>query len=198
MVRARTNRLRSDNNLDMTDTSNPWRTLARREVYDNAWINVTEHAVIRPDGEPGIYGVVRYKNTAIGVLAIDAEDYVYLVGQYRYTLNAYSWEIPEGGCRLGEDWLAAAQRELAEETGLQAAQWEQLGTAHLSNSVSDELAVWYLATDLTVGEAAPEGTEVLQTKRVPFAEALQMVLTGEITDALSVLALLHYQVRRTA
>ena len=179
----------------MTDKTNPWRTLARREVYDNAWINVTEHAVIRPDGAPGIYGVVRYKNTAIGILPIDAEGYVYLVGQYRYTLQAYSWEIPEGGCTADEDWLAAAQRELVEETGLQAAHWEQMGVAHLSNSVSDELAVWYLATDLTPGPAQPEGTEVLEIKRVPVAEAVRQVLAGEITDALSVLALLQYQLR---
>ena len=178
----------------MDTTINPWRTLARREMYDNDWINVTEHAVVRPDGAHGIYGVVRYKNTAVGILPVDHDGSVYLVGQYRYTLQSYSWEIPEGGCAADEDWLAAAQRELAEETGLHAARWEQMGTAHLSNSVSDEKAVWFLATELTPGAAHPDGTEILQVKHVPLAVALEMIQTGEITDALSVMALLHYQV----
>src|SRR5262245_17307219 len=101
------------------DTKNPWTTLSSRTVYDNLWIRVREDQVTRPDGQPGIYGVVHFKNLAVGVLAIDAEGFVHLVGQYRYVLNRYSWEIPEGGCPQGEDPLAAARRELAEETGLQ-------------------------------------------------------------------------------
>src|ERR1043165_7412655 len=124
------------------ETTNPWKTLASREVYDNEWIRVREDSVIRPDGEPGIYGVVHYKNIAVGVLAVE-DDSIYLVGQYRYPLEQYSWEIPEGGCPEGEAPLDAAKRELAEETGLRAETWEKMGVAHLSNSVSAEIAVWF-------------------------------------------------------
>jgi 8-oxo-dGTP pyrophosphatase MutT (NUDIX family) len=172
--------------------SNPWRTLKTRVVYDNPWIRVREDDVIRPDGAPGIYGVVHYKNTAIGVLPIDEEGYTYLVGQYRYTLNCYSWEIPEGGGAAGEEPVEAAKRELREETGLEARSWRSLGRAHLSNSVSDEEAIIFLATDLVPGEADPEGTEKLELMRVKFEEALRMVLDGEITDSMSVIAILRY------
>lgn len=175
------------------ETQNPWRTLSSKEMYDNAWIRVREDSVVRPDGEPGIYGVVHFKNTAVGVLPIE-DDHIYLVGQYRYPLEQYSWEIPEGGCTTGEDPLAAAQRELEEETGLRAANWGKMGEAHLSNSVSDEYAVWFVATSLTQGEHRPEGTEQLNIRRVPFSEALRMSLKGEITDALSMLAIMRYQI----
>jgi 8-oxo-dGTP pyrophosphatase MutT (NUDIX family) len=176
--------------------ANPWQTHESRIVYDNPWIRVREDQVTRPDGEPGIYGVVHFKGIAIGVLPIDDEGYTYLVGQYRYVLNQYSWEIPEGGCPAEETPLAAAARELLEETGLRAAHYELIGRAHLSNSVSDEEALYYLATGLTQGEAQPEGTEQLQVRRVPFAEALAMVQRGEITDALSVLAIQQYALRQ--
>ncbi|MGE0128219.1 MAG: NUDIX domain-containing protein [Blastocatellales bacterium] len=172
--------------------ANPWRTLASRLVYDNPWIRVREDDVIRPDGEPGIYGVVHYKNRAIGVLPIDDEGYTWLVGQYRYTLDSYSWEIPEGGGAQDEDPLEAAKRELREETGLEARVWRTLATAHLSNSVSDEAAIIFLATDLIQGEAEPEGTEKLELMRVKFDEALRMALDGEITDSMSVIAILRY------
>lgn len=175
---------------------NPWQTISSRESYDNPWIKVRHDDVIRPDGQPGIYGVVHFKNRAIGVLPIDAEGCTWLVGQYRYTLHEYSWEIPEGGGPLDEAPLAAAQRELLEETGLVAKHWELLGRAHLSNSVSDEEALYYLATGLTEGEAQPEGTERLQIRRVLFAEALRMVQSGEITDALSVLTIQAYALRQ--
>jgi 8-oxo-dGTP pyrophosphatase MutT (NUDIX family) len=175
------------------ETKNPWRKLASREVYDNAWINVREDSVIRPDDEPGIYGVVHFKNIAIGILAIEGE-FVYLVGQYRYSVDRYSWEIPEGGCGEGEEPLAAAQRELEEETGLRAKRWQKMGEAHLSNSVSDELAIWFLATGLTQGKHSPEGTEQLKVRRLPFQEALEMALRGEITDALSLLVIMQYQI----
>ena len=174
------------------ETKNPWRTISTREVYDNNWIKVREDEVIRPDGERGIYGVVHYKNIAVGVLAVEG-DSIYLVGQYRYVLDRYSWEIPEGGCAEGEDILCAARRELEEETGLRAAKWELLGRAYLSNSVSDELAVWFLATELTQGEHHPEGTEQINVRRVPFEDALRMAMVGEITDALSLLAIMDYR-----
>lgn len=176
------------------ETVNPWRTLKSEKIYDNPWISVREDKVVRPDRESGIYGVVHFKNTAIGILAIE-EDFIYLVGQYRYPLKQYSWEIPEGGCPEGEDLLQAAQRELAEETGLRAEKWEMLGEAHLSNSVSDERAVWFLATELTQGESQPEGTEQLIVRRVLFSEAFSMALAGRITDAVSLLAMMSYRVR---
>ncbi|HYY58823.1 MAG TPA: NUDIX hydrolase [Pyrinomonadaceae bacterium] len=173
------------------ETKNPWRTLSTREVYDNNWISVREDEVTRPDGERGIYGAVHYKNVAVGILPVE-DDSIYLVGQYRYVLDRYSWEIPEGGCPQGEDILVAARRELEEETGLRATSWELMGRAYLSNSVSDELAVWFLATGLTEGERHPEGTEQLNVRQVTLSEALGMALSGEITDALSLLALMHY------
>jgi 8-oxo-dGTP pyrophosphatase MutT (NUDIX family) len=184
--------MRKIDDVDSRESKNPWETLSSKVVYDNPWINVREDAVIHPDGARGIYGVVHYKNIAVGVLAFDGED-IYLVGQYRYPLERYSWEIPEGGCPEGEDTLDAARRELEEETGLCAADWRKLGEAHLSNSVSDELAVWYEANGLTQGERRPEGCEELRVRRVPFREAVRMVLEGEITDSISVIAILQYQ-----
>jgi 8-oxo-dGTP pyrophosphatase MutT (NUDIX family) len=170
-------------------TDNPWTRLARRVAYENPWITVWHDDVLRPDGRPGVYGVVHFRNLAVGVVALDEQDRVLLVGQYRYPLDLYSWEIPEGGAAAGEDPLAAAQRELREETGCTAAHWQELLRAHLSNSVSDELAILYLARGVTGGTAAPEGTERLQVKWLPFAEALAMVGRGEITDAMAVMAL---------
>jgi 8-oxo-dGTP pyrophosphatase MutT (NUDIX family) len=170
-------------------TENPWARLSRRIAYDNPWITVHHDEVVRPDGRLGIYGVVHFRNRAVGVVALDAEDRVLLVGQYRYTLSAYSWEIPEGGAAEGEEPLEAARRELREETGCSAGRWELLLRAHLSNSVSDEEAFCYLATDLQQGTACPEGTERLQVRWVPLAEALARAARGEITDALSLLGL---------
>jgi 8-oxo-dGTP pyrophosphatase MutT (NUDIX family) len=176
-------------------TENPWRTLGSKRVYENPWISVREDKVIRPDGEPGIYGVVHYKNTAVGVLPVE-DDHIYLVGQYRYPLERYSWEIPEGGCPEDEEPLRAARRELREETGLEARSWRKLGEAFLSNSVADEYAVWFLATDLLPGEPQNEGTEVIGVRRVPLSEAVAMAMDGRITDALSMLALTTYALDR--
>ena len=173
--------------------ANPWQTLSTRIVYENPWIRVREDQVLQPDGKPSIYGVVEFHG-CVGVLPIDAEENVHLVGQFRYPLQQYSWEIPEGGCHLGEEPLDAAQRELQEELGLEAGSLKLLGTSHLSNSVSDEIAYYYLATDLIQREANPEGTEQLEHRIVPFAEALRMVLHSEITDSLSQVAILHYAV----
>ncbi len=169
--------------------SSPWRRRSRRVAYENAWITVWHDEVTRPDGEPGIYGVVHYTGVAVGVVAIDGADNVVLVGQYRYPLDVYSWEIPEGGVPFDEDPLDGARRELREETGIDAANWRGIGRFHLSNSISDEAAVAYLATGLTAGTPSPDGTEALVIRRVPFDEALAMTLDGRITDALSVLAL---------
>ena len=181
--------------MNLEEASNPWRVLGTRRVYENPWISVREDEVVRPDGLPGIYGVVHYKNTAVGVLPVE-DGHVYLVGQYRYPLERYSWEIPEGGCPEDEEPLQAARRELREETGFEAERWEKLGEADLSNSVADERAVWFLATGLVAGEQRPEGTEVLGVRRVPLGEALAMALDGRMRDALSQLAILGYAARR--
>ncbi|MBY0358356.1 MAG: NUDIX hydrolase [Candidatus Obscuribacterales bacterium] len=174
------------------DQTNPWKTTNSKVIYENPWIRLRENQVIQPDGKPGIYGLVHFKSKAVGVLAIDEAENVHLIGQYRYALDLYSWEIPEGGCPENEDPLEAAQRELKEETGFEAKNWQYLGQSHLSNSVSDEIAIYFLATGLSPGIAMPEGTEKLIHKIVPFDTALKMVLSGEITDAISVMAILHY------
>lgn len=170
---------------------NPWTTLSTREVYSNAWIAVEEHQVINPAGGNGIYGKVHFKNKAIGIVALDSEGNTWLVGQYRYVLNEYSWEIPEGGGPLGISPLEAAQRELKEETGITAKKWQQLMRVHTSNSVTDEEGFIFLAEELTFGENKLEDTEAdLVVRKLPFTEALAMVMNGEITDSLSVAAIL--------
>ena len=188
----------SEHEPDSPDpTGNPWTTLDRRAIYENPWIAVVEDRVIRPDGVDGIYGVVHFKNRAIGVLPVEDDGSIWLVGQYRYPLGRYSWEIPEGGGPLDESSEASARRELAEETGLTAETLEHIATIHLSNSVSDEVGELYRATGLEVGRSAPEGTERLIVRRLPWDEAWGMLRRGEITDSLTVVALLHEDVRRT-
>lgn len=176
------------------DQKGPWTVRSQKDVYDNPWIHVTHHEVLTPAREPGIYGLVHYKNLAIGIVPIDAEGHTYLVGQYRFPLDAYSWEIPEGGGALDIDPLESAARELREETGLTARHWRKLLDCDLSNSVSDERAIAYVAWGVTQGEAEPESTEELAVKRVPLAEAFRMVAAGEIRDALSILSLQAVQV----
>ena len=172
---------------------NPWKTLSTRMIYENPWISVREDQVIRPNGTPGIYGVVEAR-LATGVVALTEENEVYLVGQYRYPTNVYSWEIIEGGADTGEDALTAITRELKEEAGLTAAHWEELGGEfHLSNCFSAERGRLFLARRLTDGESAPDDTEQLQVKKVPFAEALRMVDSGEIVDAVSIIGILRAQ-----
>ncbi|MBB6131453.1 NUDIX domain-containing protein [Mucilaginibacter lappiensis] len=172
---------------------NPWKITSAKNVYDNPWINVTEYQVINPSGNPGIYGKVHFKNIAIGILPLDDELNTYLVGQFRFPLNQYSWEMPEGGGPEGTDPLESAKRELLEETGLKAAQWTEIQRMHLSNSVSDELSIIYLARELTQFEAEPEDTEQLTIHKIPFAEMYQMVYNGQITDSMTVAAVLKVQ-----
>ena len=171
---------------------NPWETLGSKVVYENAWIRVREDAVLRPDGQPGIYGVVETR-MATGVMAVTEAEEVYLVGQYRYALGEYSWEIIEGGSDAGESALQAAQRELQEEAGLVARDWVALGDEiHLTNCYSNERGYIFVARDLTEVGATPDGTEELQLRKVPVAEALAMVDSGEIKDAITIMALLRY------
>jgi 8-oxo-dGTP pyrophosphatase MutT (NUDIX family) len=176
---------------------NPWTTLSRQTVYENPWIRVVEDQVLNPSGQPGIYGVVQFRNRAVGVIPIDDEDHTWLVGQYRYTLNRYEWEIPEGGAPDGESLEEAARRELLEEVGLEAANLRLLlSGVQTSNSVTNEEGYLFVATGLTFRGACPEPTEQLQVRRVPLTEAFRMAEAGEIHDALSLAALLRLKIER--
>ena len=179
-----------------TVANGPWLRRARRIAYENAWITIWHDEVTRPDGAPGVYGIVHFANLAAGVLAIDDADRVLLVGQHRYALDAYSWEIPEGGVPTGESPLDGARRELLEETGVVATDWRELARIHLSNSVSDELAVLYVATGLSHGDATPDGTEQLAIRWVPFVDVLAMTLDGRISDAMTVVAVERVALQR--
>ena len=167
-----------------------WRQLEVEDVYENPWIKVTHETVKTPNHTDGIYGVVHFKTRAVGILPVDNKGCTWLVKQSRYALNEYTWEIPEGGAPLDEPPLVAAKRELREETGLSAKKWEPWLRLHLSNSVTDEEAMVYLATELSSGEMALEDTEDIQVSYLPLQQAIDMVMDGKITDAISVATLL--------
>ena len=173
-----------------------WTLLGAREIYDNPWIKLTEHEVLNPRGGPGIYGVVHMKSHALGVIPVAADGRIILVGQHRFSLDAYSWEIPEGGGSLDVDPLISITRELKEETGLTASNWAHLQSFSLSNSVTDERGHIYLAWNLTQGPASPEETEDLQLKWVSFHQALDMALSGEIHDIMTLTGLFQLEVLR--
>ena len=168
----------------------PWKTISTKVAYENNWIQVTHRDVINPSGNSGIYGVVDFKNLAIGIVPIDKDGHTWLVRQFRYTLNQYTWEIPEGGCPKGETPFITAQRELQEETGLTAKKWTKIAEFHTSNSVTNEYGEVFLAENLTMGEQALEDCEDIIVKRLPLQEAYQMVLDGKITDSVSMIGLL--------
>jgi 8-oxo-dGDP phosphatase len=171
---------------------NPWKTLSTQPVYNNDWIKVEEHQVINPGGSNGIYGKVSFKNRAVGIIPVDEEGNTWLVGQHRYTLNEWSWEIPMGGSPLKEDTVKTAQRELEEETGLIATEITKLLHLHPSNSITDEQGYVYLATNLSKGVQQLEDTEKdIQIKKLPFKDAQQMAQNGEITDAISVAGIFY-------
>jgi len=170
-----------------------WETHNVETVYDNPWITVTHREVTAPTGQPGIYGMVHFKNLALAIIPIDAEGNTWLVGQQRYPLNQYAWEIPEGGGLRSVDPLITAQRELREETGISANRWTPLLTLHTSNSVTDEVAHAYIAQDLSFGENDYDDTERLEVIKLPLEEAVERVMTGEITDSLAMVSLLKAQ-----
>jgi 8-oxo-dGTP pyrophosphatase MutT (NUDIX family) len=170
-------------------TSNPWITKTTETVYESPWIRVSKSDVLNPVGNPATYSVVHFKNLAIGVLPLDKDYNTWLVGQYRYPLGEYSWEIPEGGGKHEDAPVESAKRELKEETGIIANHYEELMRMHLSNSATDELAITFLATGLQFEEAEPEESEVLQIKKLHLGEAFDWVMQGKITDAISVAAI---------
>jgi 8-oxo-dGTP pyrophosphatase MutT (NUDIX family) len=175
-----------------------WKTLDSRTVYENDWMRVFEDHVINPGGGENQYGHVHFKNRAIAIAPLDDGGNTWLVGQERYTLGEYSWELPMGGAPLDEAPIDAAKRELQEETGLSANRWTEIMRLHTSNSITDEVGIVYVAEELTEGETRFEETEDLKIRRLPFADAVQLVLDGEITDAISVAAILRIAALRTA
>ena len=177
--------------LSKIEKINGWVQLSDSVVYENPWIRIHHQDVQRPNGTQGIYGVVHFKNIAVGVIPLDDEGNTWLVRQTRYALNISTWEIPEGGAPLGEDTLSAAKRELEEEVGLLAEQWQELMTLHTTNSVSDEVGIIYVARCLRDGVQQLEDTEDIEVKKLPLSEAITMVNNGEITDAISVAGLLR-------
>lgn len=176
----------------MAKHENPWKTLSEKKVYENPWIALNEYQVVNPSGGEGIYGKVSFKGKAIGIIPIDKEGNTWLVGQYRYTLDEYSWEIPMGGVPFDESSEEGALRELKEETGLVAKKLEMLLKIHTSNSVTDEVGYLFVATDLTEGQPEFDETEDITIKKMPFAEALEWVMEGKITDSLSIAGILKY------
>ncbi len=167
-----------------------WKKLGSRIVYDNPWITVYEDHVVNPGGSENQYGHIHFKNKAVAIVPLDDEGNTWLVGQDRYTLGAYSWEVPMGGAASDEEPLDAAKRELKEETGLSAANWTNIMHLHTSNSITDEEGFVFLAENLSEGEPEFEETEKLEIRKLSLDQALEMVNDGQITDAISVAAIL--------
>lgn len=170
-------------------TDNPWEIVDTEIVYSNKWVEIRHNNVINPAGSEGIYGVAHFKNIAVAILPIDEHLNTYLVGQFRFPLNEYSWELPMGGSPLGENVLDGAKRELLEETGLVADKWTEIAKTHTSNCVTDEVGIIYIAENLTQKTAIPEETEQLVIKKKPFKEVIEMAQDGQITDAISLIAI---------
>ena len=173
----------------MKENHNPWKVLQQKEVYENKWISLTEYDVLNPSGGKGIYGKIHFKQLAIGIVPLDEELNTYLIGQYRFTIDQYTWEIPAGGGPFEEDPIEAAKRELLEEAGLQATEWTRIINMHTSNSVTDEYGMIFLARGLSQHQSAPEDTEELVIKKLPFEEAVNMVQQGIITDGPSIIGI---------
>lgn len=168
----------------------PWKTLSAEERYSTPWISVSHHEIIDPSGRPGIYGVVHFKNLAVGIIPLDADGNTWIVGQHRYPIDAYSWEIIEGGGARDRPPLESAQRELREEAGIVAEHWTEVLQMDLSNSASDEVAIIYVAQGLSFHAPEPDHNEELALRKLPFAAVVEMVLRGELRDSLTVAGVL--------
>lgn len=181
-------------------TDNPWKQQSSKVIYQNPWLSLNEDKVINPGGGISHYGKISFKNLAIGIIPLDENNNTWLVGQYRYVPDCYSWEIPMGGGPLHIEPLQSAKRELKEETGLIAHDWQEVMQLHTSNSVTDERGIIYLAKELTQGETEFEESEDLLIQKLPLEEAVERVLSGEITDAISIAGLLklHLMIKRSA
>lgn len=173
------------------EDGDPWTVKSVARTFENAWFVLDRHEVIRPDGADGEYTIIRPHRLAVGVLPIEPDGGVHLVGQWRFPLKRYSWEIPEGGAEPGEPALACAKRELEEEAGLKAAIWTPILEMDMSNSLTDERAVIFLASELSAGVHNPEPVEVLKHRRAHFQEVLTRVESGYIRDAMTVAAVLR-------
>jgi 8-oxo-dGTP pyrophosphatase MutT (NUDIX family) len=174
----------------MARPENPWSTLSVRKIFDNPWLELWEERCLDPSGKPAVYGKISFRTKAVGVIPIDGDGHTWLVGQYRYCINQYCWEIPMGGSPHPVPVLESAKRELREETGLSARRWEQILFVHLSNSVTDEEGYVFTAEDLDHGQPEFESTEKIEIRRIPLQDAIRMAVNGEITDGLSVTGLL--------
>lgn len=174
----------------LTDEPNPWTTKGSRIVYDNKWISVREDSVIDPNGNDTIYGVLSPKIVAVGIIPLDEENNTWIVGQFRYPHDSYSWEIVEGGCPKGTEPLASAKRELKEEAGIEAQHWKHFLTFHTSNCMTDEVAHVWVARGLSFGESEPDEDEKLKVQKIPFSELVELVMEGIITDSITVCAVL--------
>lgn len=177
---------------------NPWQTLSIEVKYDNPWIRIEEHQVLNPAGNEGIYGTVNFKNRAVAILPLFENGDTLLVGQFRYPLRQYHWELPMGGAPAGESCLDCAKRELKEETGYRADDWQQILRMHLSNSITQEEGFTYLAKGLSIGEMALEETEDIQVQRLPFEQVLSRVMSGDITDAMTVASVMRARLLKLA
>jgi ADP-ribose pyrophosphatase len=173
----------------------PWKTTSSRPVYENAWIKVREDIAELPDGRTTVYGVVQCAG-CVGVLPFVDADTVLLVGQYRYVFRDFLWEMPTGAQHGDETLEAAAQRELAEETGHEAGRLVKLCDFHTSKSILHEIAHLYVAEDLRPAARPPDATEFIEVRAFPFADVLRMVEQGEIKDSMTVIAVLHAARRR--
>ncbi|MDP1727322.1 MAG: NUDIX hydrolase [Bacteroidota bacterium] len=180
--------------MNEPQNTNPWKKLSDKIVYENPWIVLHHEEVLNPLGKPGIYGLLHFKHLAIGIIPLDEHNNTWIVGQYRYPLKQYSWEIPEGGGKIGIDPIESGKRELLEECGIIANDWQKLIEIHLSNSATDEFAIIYVARDLSFTKAEPEETEELKIRKIPFEELFQMVMSGQITDAMTVAAVLKLKI----
>jgi ADP-ribose pyrophosphatase len=180
--------------MKMNVAKNPWTKLSTEVKYDNPWIRIVEDKVKNPAGNDGIYGVVDFKTHAIAIIPLDDENNTWIVGQYRYPLDSYEWEIVEGGCPKGTSPLETAHRELHEEVGIKAERMDMILEMQLSNSTTNEISYTYIARGLSFVVAQPEEDEQLAVRKLPFDELYNMVLRGEIRDALAVASVLRAKV----